>query len=97
MRASGPSDCIQLFPYWALPAYPLGLSLSLHKHLLTFPQCLLNGTVGLNCPLAQAVMTPVAGGHVSHYIGILRSLTSGRLLPGWLTNSVLSRWLLPML
>lgn len=40
-------------------------------------QCLLNGTVGLACPLAQAVMTPVRGGRPSHYIGILRTLTAG--------------------
>lgn len=41
-------------------------------------QCLLNSTMGLNCPLAKRLMTPVAGGKVSHYIGILRTLTAGR-------------------
>lgn len=41
------------------------------------PQCLLNSTVGLNCPLAKRMMTPTAGGKVSHYIGILRTLTAG--------------------
>ena len=40
-------------------------------------QCLLNSTVGLGCPLAQAVMTPVRGGRLSHHIGILRTLTAG--------------------
>ena len=40
-------------------------------------QCLLNSTVGLNCPLAKRMMTATAGGKVSHYIGILRTLTAG--------------------
>lgn len=47
--------------------------------LASLPQCLLNSTVGLTCPLAQKMMTPVAGGKVSHYVGILRTLTAGKL------------------
>ena len=45
-------------------------------------QCLLNSTAGLTCPLAAAMMTPVAGGRVAHYIGILRTLTAGACVAG---------------
>ena len=41
-------------------------------------QCLLNSTVGLTCPLAAGLLTPVAAdGHVPHYIGVLRTITAG--------------------
>ncbi|KAL4441829.1 hypothetical protein ABPG77_003745 [Micractinium sp. CCAP 211/92] len=44
-------------------------------------QCLMNTTQGLGCPFAQAMMTPVSQGHLSHYIGILRSLTADPQTP----------------
>lgn len=44
-------------------------------------QCLMNSTLGLGCPIAQAMMTPVNPGHLSHYIGILRSLTADPQAP----------------
>ncbi|KAL4433984.1 hypothetical protein ABPG75_000425 [Micractinium tetrahymenae] len=44
-------------------------------------QCLMNATRGLGCPIAEAMMTPVNPGHLSHYIGILRSLTADPQTP----------------
>lgn len=38
--------------------------------------CLL-GPKGLRCPLAKAMMTPVSGGAVPHYISVLRTITEG--------------------
>jgi hypothetical protein len=40
-------------------------------------ECLL-GPSGLKCPLASAMMTPVAGGTVQHYMSVLRTITEGR-------------------
>jgi hypothetical protein len=41
------------------------------------PQCLLNSTVGLGCPLAAGLMSAAGGGRVGHYVGVLRTIAAG--------------------
>lgn len=65
----------------AAAAAPLPLdAAALRATVGALAECLLNSTVGFNCGLAKAMMTPVSGGKVSHYVSILRTLTAGRLL-----------------
>ncbi|PRW57704.1 nicastrin isoform X2 isoform A [Chlorella sorokiniana] len=78
----------------AAPAVPLPIDYAAVRVTVdALMQCLLNSTVGLNCPLAKRLMTPTAGGKVSHYIGILRTLTADPQMPEGNVKSDVERFL----